>query len=53
MSDITSIPSTTASYTYGRDEYGEFGSLVEPESELHVPEPLDLAPSSPFAESEL
>jgi len=52
MSDITSIPGRNTNYTYGRDEYGEFGSLIEPESELHVPEP-DLAPSSPFAENEL
>lgn len=45
MYDITPIPGQGATYSYGRDEYGEYGSALQPETEFQVPEPLDIAPS--------
>lgn len=33
------------SYTHGEDRYGEFGSLVRPESDEEIPPPLDFGPT--------
>jgi hypothetical protein len=44
-SELQIIPGTTGNYTYGRDDYGEFGSLVRPESDEAIPEPLDFQPN--------
>ena len=54
MSDTTEISGRQTTYTYGRDDFGEYGSLVQPESELHVAEPLELSPRrQPFPETDL
>jgi hypothetical protein len=41
MSDTTPIPGQGTTYSYGRDDYGEYGSALQPETEFQVPEPLD------------
>ncbi len=49
-SEMQTIPGTTGDYTYGRDNYGEFGSLVRPESDDAIPEPLDFQPNPALAQ---
>ncbi len=34
-------------YTLGEDEYGAYGTLVSPESDSDIPEPLELIPPDP------
>jgi hypothetical protein len=45
MSDTTPIPGQGTTYSYGCDEYGEYGSALQAETELQIPEPLDFTPS--------
>jgi hypothetical protein len=51
MHDITPIPGQDTTYSYGRDDYGEYGSALQPETELQVPEPLDFTPNSSLEQS--
>jgi hypothetical protein len=51
MSETQTIHGPHNSYTYGVDEYGEFGSLARPESDSDVPEPIQLSPASPIADA--
>lgn len=46
MYDTTPIPGQGMTYSYGHDDYGEYGSALEAETELQVPEPLDFTPNS-------
>ena len=46
MSDTTPIPGQGATYSYGRDDYGEYGSALQAETEFQIPEPLDFTPNS-------
>ena len=46
MHDITPIPGQGTTYSYGRDDYGEYGSALQAETELQVPEPLDFTLNS-------
>lgn len=43
--ELQTIPGSNGDYTYGRDNYGEFGSLVRPESDEAIPEPLEFQPN--------
>lgn len=45
--DMITIAGRTGSYTYGRDEHGEYGSLAAPESDSAIPEPVELLPTQP------
>lgn len=51
MHDSTPIPGQGTTYSYGRDDYGEYGSALQAESELQVPEPLDFTPNSSLEQS--
>ena len=51
MSDTTPIPGQGTTYNYGRDDYGEYGSALHPETEFQVPEPLDFTPNSSLEQS--
>ncbi len=46
MDNTTPIPGQGATYSYGRDDYGEYGSALQAEADLQVPEPLDFTPNS-------
>lgn len=48
--ELQTIPGSPSDYTYGRDDYGEFGSLLRPESDDAIPEPLDLQPNPALAQ---
>ena len=52
MYDITPIPGQDTTYSYGRDDYGEYGSAFQAETELQVPEPLDFTPNRSLEQSE-
>lgn len=43
MSEMNSIPSPGKNYTYGQDEFGEFGTVFDSEEEFEVPPPLETA----------
>jgi hypothetical protein len=47
MDALNPVPGRRVTYTYGHDEFGEFGTLVAPESELQVAEPLDFTTNPP------
>lgn len=51
MGDTTTIPGQGTTYTYGRDDYGEYGSALQAETELQVAEPLDVTPNSSLEQS--
>ena len=51
MSDTTPIPGQGTTYSYGRDDYGEYGSALQPETEFQVPEPLDFTPNTSLEQS--
>lgn len=51
MRDTTPIPGQGTTYSYGRDDYGEYGSALQAETELQVPEPLDFTPNSSLEQS--
>jgi len=51
ISEMQTIPGTNGDYTYGRDNYGEFGSLVRAESDDTIPEQLDFEPNHQLTES--
>ena len=53
MYDITLIPGQDTTYSYGRDNYGEYGSALQAETELRVPEPLDFTPNSSLEQPEV
>ena len=53
MYDITLIPGQDTTYSYGRDDYGEYGSALQAELELQVPEPLDFTPNGSLEQSEI
>jgi hypothetical protein len=51
MSDTTPIPGQGTTYSYGLDDYGEYGSALQPETEFQVPEPLDYTSNSSLEQS--
>ena len=51
MSDTTPIPGRGTTYSYGRDDYGEYGSALQPETDFEIPEPLDFTPNSDLEQS--
>lgn len=51
MHNITPIPGQGMTYSYGRDDYGEYGSALQSETELQAPEPLDFTPNSSLEQS--
>ncbi len=51
MCDTTPIPGQGTTYSYGRDDYGEYGSALEAETEFHVPEPLEFTPNIDLGQS--
>jgi len=51
MSETQTIHGPHQTYSYGIDDYGEFGSLTRPEGDFAVPEPVELSPASPIAET--
>ena len=53
MYDTTTIPVQGTTYSYGRDDYGEYGSALQPETDLQVPEPLDFTPNRSLEQSEI
>jgi hypothetical protein len=43
MAELTNINGETL----GEDEYGAYGTLLQPESDFAIPEPLELIPPNP------
>lgn len=42
MYDTKTVPHKHGNLTFGEDEFGEFGSVFAPETDLTVPEPENL-----------